>query len=135
LHYILVRRHIGTTELNVYLSGELACARYWRVQRHLFKCPTCLEKLIEIEASRGPSTSTVEMTKPISMVHYTADGPIYSLAEKRDEVWFARHWGKTLDGGRTLPTVGEANAYLISSFAEMFPEHRCSSRCGAFEPE
>ena len=41
----------------------------------------------------------------------------------------ARHWGSRVDGGRSFDSVEEANAYLMKSFQQMFPEHVCSEKC------
>jgi hypothetical protein len=46
-----------------------------------------------------------------------------------DGKWVVRHWGRQLDGGRICASVEEANAYLMESFKQMFPEHVCSEQC------
>ena len=62
--------------------------------------------------------------------HDTDDGVIVSeVTRVRRGKWFAHHWGPQLDGGRATKTLTEANAYLIESFQQMFPEHRCVDRC------
>jgi hypothetical protein len=54
---------------------------------------------------------------------------IYSQATRQGRKWVARHWGPQLDGLRECRTMREANEYLETSFAEMFPEHRCTELC------
>jgi hypothetical protein len=114
------------------LGGTLRGSR----QRHLFKCGPCLKRLLEIEyklaleeALLGGGSPIPDKRKPLFIVHDTGDGFIYSRAEKTGGKWFARHWGKQLQGGRECKTMREANEFLIQSFAEMFPEHRCTRRC------
>jgi hypothetical protein len=41
----------------------------------------------------------------------------------------ARHWGEQLVGGKECHTMREANEFLLASFTQMFPEHRCTDRC------
>ena len=69
-----------------------------------------------------------------SLFHDTADRFIYALTERKCRKWIARHWGKQLQGGRECRTMREANEYLATSFAEMFPEHRLLSGAGLILP-
>jgi hypothetical protein len=81
-------------------------------------------------AGLGPKPLCLPSTrKPLSFVHDTADGFVYSKIERRGREWIARHWGDQLDGIRVCATVREANEYVVASFNEMFPEHRCTERC------
>ena len=78
----------------------------------------------------GPKPLVVPTTrKPLAFIHDTADGLIYSKVERRGRKWIARHWGDQLDGIRECGSVREANEYALTSFHEMFPEHRCTERC------
>ena len=128
--------HVGESDIERLALGKLKTSESLRVQRHLFKCRPCLHRLIEIEvhlASRelieGDRAPVADRRKPLFIVHDTADGMIYSRAERRGRIWLARHWGPQLDGGRECDTMLEANGFLIRSFTEMFPEHRCTERC------
>ena len=115
--------------------GKLPTHESIQIQRHIFGCPDCLRKLIEITylqelAGLGPEPLCVPTTrKPLSFVHDTADGFIFSNVERRGRKWIGRHWGDQLDGMRECSTLREANEYVLCSFQEMFPEHRCTERC------
>jgi hypothetical protein len=128
--------HVSETDIERLALGRLPTAKSIRVQRHLFKCGPCLQRLIGIEVQlaaleliAGDRAPMPEKSKPLFIVHDTADGFVYSRAEERRGAWYARHWGKELDGGRDCGTMAEANEFLIQSFSEMFPEHRCTERC------
>ncbi len=116
-------------------TGKLPTHESIQVQRHIYNCPDCLRRLIEITylqelAGLGPKPLCVPKTrKPLSFVHDTADGFIHAKVERRGRKWMARHWGDQLDGMRVCASVREANEYVVTSFQEMFPEHRCTERC------
>jgi len=74
-------------------------------------------------------TPTPGKNRPLFIVHDTVDGLIYSRAERRGKKWFARHWGDELDGGGEFLSMRQANDFLTRTFNEMFPEHRCTTRC------
>ena len=42
----------------------------------------------------------------------------------------ARRWGKQMDSIRECVSVAAAKLFLTTSFFQMFPEHRCGSKCG-----
>jgi hypothetical protein len=64
--------------------GKLPTPESIRVQYHIYNCPYCLYKLIKIAFMNelqglGPKPLCVPQTrKPLSFVHHTADGFIYS---------------------------------------------------------
>jgi hypothetical protein len=130
-----MRAHIPEIAIERLALGTLSRAKSLRVQRHLLACGPCLRRLVEVEgqlAEKGLVYARVlvpGLRKPLHIVHDTADGFIYSRAERRGRKWLARHWGTQLDGGRECATMREANEYLICSFSELFPEHRCTERC------
>jgi hypothetical protein len=133
--------HPKDTKLEDLLLRRLPNTSSLRLQRHLFKCSPCLQRLTEIEKSLGlmeRSTDRSQLTsrrKPLFIVHNTIDGPVFSQAKRRGRRWFARHWGKDVSGGQAFKTLEEANEYLSTSFCQMFPEHRevsASLRDGAF---
>jgi hypothetical protein len=71
-----------------------------------------------------------EAGRRLRSIHVTEDGPIFgTIHSGADGKWIARQWGRQLDGGRTCDSMEEANAYLIDSFHQMFPEHFCSETC------
>jgi hypothetical protein len=126
---------ISAEQMENLALGKLATHDSIQVQRHIFGCSHCLRKLIEITYIQelqglAPKPMCVPTTrKPLSFVPDTADGFIYSKVERRGRKWIGRHWGDQLDGKRVCPTIREANEYVVTSFNEMFPEHRCTERC------
>lgn len=126
-------RHPAAGELDSLSLGLLKRADSCRLQRHLYKCASCLERLVAIETAAGrtprqlqpaPTTNT-----PVAFIHDTADGPFHSQSEPYLGIWRGRHWGKRLYGMRVCKSISEANEYLILSFTQLFPEHRCTERC------
>jgi hypothetical protein len=100
------------------------------------KCGDCVKRLLaqeillaQKELLDGDGSSVWDVCKPVFIVHDTGDGFIYSKAERRGRKSWARRWCDTLDGGRECATMHQANEFLIRSFVEMFPEHRCTRRC------
>jgi hypothetical protein len=130
-----MKTHPTDSTLHRLSCGRLTTAASLRLQRHLFNCSNCLNRLLEIEVINegidGIATlrPKVDKRKPLFIVHDTGDGMIYSRADRRGSRWIARHWGPELAGARQCRTMREANEYLASSFVEMFPEHRCTARC------
>jgi hypothetical protein len=127
--------HTTEQQIENLATGRLTTNESIQVQRHIYKCPDCLKKLIEITyvqelAGLAPEPLAVPTRrKPLSFIHDTADGPIYSKVERRGRKWIARHWGDQLNGMRACATIREANEYVVASFNQMFPEHRCTERC------
>lgn len=75
-----------------------------------------------------------QIREPVSFIHDTEDGPIHLLTlPDKDGGWKALHWGTTLSGGRHFRTMVKANVHLLQSFAELFPDHVCTLRCGTAE--
>jgi hypothetical protein len=110
--------HESGEDLASYSLGRLAPSRAAAVERHLLICQRCRAKLNAIE--------------PYNFVHYTSDGPFYSRITKlRTGTFIARHWGRSLEGGKEFRTRKGAKAYLARTFSRMFPEHACTARCGA----
>ena len=110
--------HESGEDLESYSLGRLAPSRAAAVERHLLICQRCRAKLNAIE--------------PYNFVHYTSDGPFYSRITKlRTGTFIARHWGRSLEGGKEFRTRKGAKAYLARTFSRMFPEHACTARCGA----
>jgi hypothetical protein len=121
--------HIPDSSINALALGTLSRGESLRVQRHLYKCKSCLLRLIEIEAelrtqdrSKPGQTPVKDQSKPLYIVHDTAGGPIHSRAQLSGGKWLARHWGRRLDGATVCETINEANEFLLQSFAQMFPE-------------
>ena len=109
--------HISYGMLEEYSLDKLAESAVPAVEEHLLVCDHCRAWLDAIE--------------PVNFLHFTEDGPIYSRATllATGQV-MARHWGKSLDGGRVCGSVSAARKYLSQSFAQMYPEHKCGAKCG-----
>jgi len=114
---IAIDDHKSLEELESYSLGKVAPSQLAALEEHLLICGQCRAKLAAIE--------------PFSYVHYTKDGPVYSrITSLRTGAFFARHWGRNLEGGKEFRMRARAKAYLLRSFSEMFPEHICTARCG-----
>jgi len=110
--------HQSGEDLESYSLGKLAPSRTAALERHLLICQRCRAKLNAIE--------------PYNFVHYTSDGRFYSRVTKlRTGTFIARHWGRSLEGGKEFRTRRGAQAYLARTFHRMFQEHICTARCGA----
>src|ERR1039457_2510360 len=110
--------HQSGEALESYSLGRLIPSRTAAFEQHLLICHQCQAKLNAIE--------------PYNFVHYTGDGPFYSRVTKlRTGMLFARHWGRSLEGGKEFRTRESAKAYLERAFPQVFPEHTCTARCGA----
>ena len=115
------QHHGSEEELESYSMGRLGAFRTAAIEEHLLICRQCTEGLLAIET--------------FSYIHYTRQGPVYSRITKlKSGAFFARHWGRDLDGGKEFRTRSGAKGYLTRSFSQMFPEHVCSSRCGWTSP-
>jgi len=129
--------HPGDQALQDLALGKLTTAESLRLQKHIFDCPDCLQRLIKTEMdlmladafAESRHTPTPYPRKPLFIRHDTADGFIYSRVEKRGRKWFVLHWGDQLEGQQECLTMREANEHAIAAFAQMFPEHRCTNRC------
>ena len=102
--------------LEQYSLDKLDTSLVPAVERHVLACPVCRDRLKAIE--------------PVSFVHVTKDGPVYSRATKlATGRVMARRWGKQMEGIRECVSVAVAKLFLTQSFFQMFPEHRCGSKC------
>jgi hypothetical protein len=109
--------HIGAAILEGYSLLALGSAAQEAVEGHLLICATCRARLTGIE--------------PFNTVHFTEDGPFYSrVTHLRDGSFAAHHWGRQIDGGTRFNSLSAACKYLVDSFAQMFPEHKCGEDCG-----
>ena len=129
--------HFSAKQIEKLALGELTTAESIRVQTHIYNCPECLKKLVAITLVQemqglGPEPLVLPTTrKPLSFMHDTADGLVFCKVERRGRKWLALHWGDQIDGTRECASVREANEYAVTSFHQMFPEHRCTVRCKA----
>ena len=66
-----------------------------------------------------------------AFVHSTVEGPlVLEIRVLAGSKWFARFSASDLEGQAVLASFRDACAWLRRSFAEMFPEHLCTSGCG-----
>ena len=97
-----------TQVLYSFSVGSLAPPLLSGLERRLLVCRRCLERLSAIE--------------PCSFVHYTGDGPFYSrVTLLRTGMLFARHWGRSLEGGRRFRTHEAAKTGLNAVLPSMTP--------------
>jgi len=112
------QKHSTEEELESYSLGSLSSARTAVLEEHLLLCANCRARLDRME--------------PYNYVHYTKDGPFYSrVTRQRNGTFFARHWGRSVKGGKEFRSRQGARAYLMRSFRQMFPEHVCGKDCGS----
>src|ERR1039457_3641197 len=72
-------------------------------EQHLLICQRCRMELNAIE--------------PCNFIHYTRDGPFYSRITKLPAgTLFARHWGRSLGGGKEFRRREGAKTYLMRTF-------------------
>src|SRR5471030_2138014 len=117
--------HPSSDELEGYSVGLSSEAGLGQVEEHLLICERCQNDLVFKKTAAAPDTR-----RRLRSVHITEDGPIFGAMHcGADGKWEARHWGRQLDGGRMCDSVEDANAYLMESFQQMFPEHVCSEQC------
>jgi hypothetical protein len=113
--------HVSAEDLGAYASGRLRDLQANEIQEHLRICTCCQDHLTRLDLDRVSS---------LRSIHITSDGPIFSSKRRLDDgTWEAYHWGQTMEGVAACKTAKAAEAYLIESFRQMFPEHVCSDRC------
>ena len=112
------RDHAPAKDLERYSLGRLADGRAIKLEEHLLVCEKCRKALDRIE--------------PFNFIHGTDDGPFYARVTCLGTgYFFARHWSRTLQGGKEYRSRQGARNYLLRTFAQMFPEHVCSANCGS----
>jgi hypothetical protein len=129
--------HASDEEIDSYSLGRLAEPELFRFETHFLICQACRDRITAVDSMRaalrslGPRT---RRTLPLCFCHETEDGLIVSRVRRVGRrKWLARHYGPQLDGGRETQSLPEANAYLLESFEQMFPEHRCTAKCRSLE--
>src|ERR1700693_1102972 len=130
---MLPKVHPSFDELEAYSLGSTSDAGLDKVEEHLLICEQCrIELTLSDQYVRAlrKAVPALKTVKRLRSIHATEDGPIFgTIHSGADGKWIARQWGRQLDGGRTCDSMEEANAYLIDSFHQMFPEHFCSENC------
>jgi hypothetical protein len=130
-------RHPSKDLLERYSLSRSTPEESAQVEQHLLVCEECRTCLAELDTYAVAMRSALQVAasfpahRPLQVVHYTAEGPVYSRSRKiKKGRWLAVHEGPNLEGGRFCKTLRQANEYLYRSFVEMFPEHRCTPQCG-----
>ena len=119
--------HPSSDDLEAYALGLSSDAYQEKAEEHLLICELCRN---ELAATDWSSRASSEARKRLRSIHITEDGPIFeAMYSRADGKWVARHWGRQLDGSQVCDSMEEANAYLMESFRQMFPEHLCSGQC------
>ena len=100
---------------------------------HLLICEPCQNELAltdQYGRAMKKAVASPQTRKRLRSIHITEDGPVFgAMHSGADGKWVVRHWGRNLAGGRICDSVEGANAYLMESFRQMFPEHVCSGQC------
>ena len=132
-----MNRHPSKDLLEQYSLGKGSEKQRSEVEEHLLLCEECQKRVAELDIFHAAISSALKVAtsfplrRPAEVVHYTSEGPIYSWSKRlKKGKWLAVHEGRNLEGGRICRTLREANEYLLRSFVEMFPEHRCGAKCG-----
>jgi anti-sigma factor RsiW len=123
--------HPTSDEMDEYVLGRLTDAALVKTEEHLLHCSDCQCKVEILEAMIAVLREAPRIRVALRFQHETQDGIITSeVIRISRRKWLARHTGPQLDGGVTTSTLAAANAYLVDSFAQMFPEHECTEKCG-----
>ena len=125
--------HPSSDELEAYSLRLSSDADLEKVEEHLLVCERCQNELAltdQYVPAMKKALASPQAARRLQSIHITEDGPVFgSIHSGADGKLIARHWGRQLDGGRICDSVEEANAYLMESFQQMFPEHVCSEKC------
>jgi hypothetical protein len=96
----------------------------------LLICQECQDRLLELDAFVEGIADADGLLDYVGFSHDTADGTVVLEASRLEtRVWEAHFRGAHLEGKETFPSLREAFRFLRRSFAEMYPEHRCTRRC------
>ncbi len=125
-------RHPREEALESYAMGRLSGPRLARLEEHLLICQRCRRRLDQADSFlKAVQGAAAKLLDSFVFVHDTESGPVNLAVVKSPEyLWVARFWGADLEGMREFGGPREAYLYLKRSFAEMFPSHRCTPRCG-----
>lgn len=123
--------------LEQYSLGRLAGGELRGLEEHLLLCPKCQDRLTAVDAYvRAIRDGAKRLTDVrISLTHQTRDGPVHVYVIRSSKgKWIARLLGRELDLMRKFASVEQATEYVLQSFAELFPQHRCTRSCAAKKP-
>ncbi len=126
-------KHCTEEELERYAMGAAAERERAFIEEHLLLCVQCQQKLTQVDRTIALVRSAADALQhqPVNFVHRTAEGEIRLLVtQSASGGWRALISGQDLEGAKQFTTVQEANEFVLRSFEEMFPEHRCTEACG-----
>jgi hypothetical protein len=128
--------HPDEEALESHVMGKARGAKLARIEEHLLVCAGCRERLAELDEFVGAIREACgALDDAVGWTHATSDGPVHLQATRsRNRQWNARFEGRKLEGGSAFTSLREAWDFLRRSFAEMYPEHRCTARCCAERP-
>lgn len=125
------KEHATEETLEEFALGRLRGAALTRLEEHLLICEECQDRLSELDAFVQGIADADGLLNYVAFSHDTADGTVTLEATRLQAgVWEARFRGGNLEGTETLTSLREAFRFLRRSFAEMYPEHRCTRHCG-----
>ncbi len=124
------KEHAAEETLEEYALGRLRGAALARLEEHLLICEECQDRLSELDTFLQGMSEADGLLDYVGFSHDTADGEVSLEATRlQPRRWLARFRGAHLEGTETFPSLREAFRFLRRSFAEMYPEHRCTRRC------
>jgi hypothetical protein len=125
--------HPSSDEMEAYSLGLSSDADLEIVEEHLLVCERCQNELALTDQyirAMKRALASPQTGRRLRSIHITEDGPVFGAMHRGAHgKWIARHWGRQLEGGRISDSAEDANAYLMESFRQMFPEHVCSEQC------
>lgn len=128
------REHATDDALEEYALGRIRGAALARIEEHLLVCETCQDRLSQLDMFVQGIADADGLLDYVGFSHDTADGEVSLEATlSRGREWIARFHGAHLDGVETFTSLREAFRFLRRSFTEMYPEHRCTRRCGRLQ--
>jgi hypothetical protein len=126
-----VECHPDEDALESHALGKVRGAKLARIEEHLLVCVDCQKRLAELDEFVGALREAAGgVLEAVSWTHLTTEGTVQLHASKsRSRQWVARIQGRDVEGGRAFPSLLEACTFLHRSFAELYPEHRCTRHC------
>ena len=123
--------HPDEEALESHALGKARGAKLARIEEHLLVCADCQKRLAELDEFVGALREAAGgILEAVSWTHLTTEGAVQLYATKtRSRQWIARIQGSDVEGGRTFQSLLEACTFLHRSFAELYPEHRCTPHC------
>ncbi len=126
--------HPSAQLLESYSLEELPGSDLPALEEHLLVCEHCRQVVCELDVFAPALRGWGRKRNSAAFVHDTDDGRIWlELRALPDAKWAARFWGDTLEGSAVFQDVRDAYAHLRSVFSQMYPDHQCTSGCGAPE--